>query len=282
VQALIAQGRGDSATQYTATRSAIEAIAEPTSIADLALGSAGALLGCAFLLDLVRLDRSEFVQPLHDAVVRAGGEVCGALWDRPQNLTNLGIAHGRAGLAYATLCWCAAAEQPFPETLESRLQYLADCAEPAGRGLQWRWDVAATTSTPPRYMAGWCNGSAGFVFLWTQAYAATQQPMYLDLAEGAAWHTWETPSANAGLCCGAAGQAYALLNFYRTSSEPVWLERARERALFAGVAAKRQTAEGTKPREWRWNSLYKGDAGLAALHADLARPDDARLPMFER
>lgn len=281
VQALIARGRGDPATQYAALQSAIEALGAPTGIADVALGSAGALLGCAFSLDLVSTDLSGLIRRLRDAVVRTGSDVCAVLWDRPTNLTNLGIAHGTAGLGYATLRWCAAAEQPFPDRLEARLRYLADCAEPSGRGLQWRWNIAETGAAGS-YMAGWCNGSAGFVFLWTQAYAATQQPVYLDLAEGAAWHTWENPSTNASLCCGATGQAYALLNFYRSSGEAIWLKRARQRATFAGLAAQRQAAAGANPREWRWNSLFKGDAGLAVLHADLERPDEARMPMFER
>ncbi len=33
--------------------------------------------------------------------------------------------------------------------------------------------------------------------------------------------------------------------------------------------------------DWRNGSLYKGDAALALLEADIERPEDARMPLFE-
>ena len=89
------------------------------------------------------------------------------------------------------------------------------------------------------YMPGWCNGSAGYVFLWDEAYRVTGDTTYLDLAEGAAWNVWESGVAGPSLCCGAAGQAYALLRWYRRCGDGVWLRRADEAAT-ARRASSRQ------------------------------------------
>jgi hypothetical protein len=99
---------------------------------------------------------------------------------------NLGIAHGWAGLLYATLCWCAATGEPLPSALADRLDQLGECAEPVNRCLHWKWDLASGHHNPAsQSMPGWCNGSAGYVFLWTEAHEAIGEKQYLELAEGA-------------------------------------------------------------------------------------------------
>jgi serine/threonine-protein kinase len=120
-------------------------------------------------------------------------------------------------------------------------------------------------------MPGWCNGSAGMVFLWTLAAERLGDPAFRALAEGAAWNTWEAADGNANLCCGLAGRAYALVRMWQTGGEAEWLDRAR---VLAGRAAV-EIAKSEAP-----DSLYKGEAGVAALIADLARPESAALPFF--
>ena len=278
-QALIAQSRSDSAAQCVAAAAFMQACRKPWAALDLTLGRAGALLGCVFLLDaLDAAPPSDGVASTRDELRGLGNNIFEQLWRiigayapirESRELSLLGIAHGWAGLLYASTCWCAATGQPVPDALRERLRQMEECAEPAGRGLQWKWDLAGTGGTS-RYMAGWCNGSAGHVFLWTQAYRTLGVRQYLDLAEGAAWNSWETASGNSSLCCGIAGQAYALLNFYRHSGDGIWLRRALD---MAGSAS----SLGSRPA-----SLYKGDAGIAVLGADLAHPEQARMPMFER
>jgi hypothetical protein len=132
-------------------------------------------------------------------------------------------------------------------------------------------------------MPGWCNGSAGYVFLWTNAHKAFGESEYLDLAEGAAWHAWETRVPVGNLCCGMAGQAYALLNLYRHTGDSIWFRRAREAAGWAASATVDSRARGgTAELELRFESLYKGDMGVAVLETDLGRPEQASMPMFER
>src|SRR6185295_14230631 len=164
--------------------------------------------------------------------------------------TSLGIAHGWAGYLYASLQWCRSAGRPLPAGLEERLSQLADCAGAWGRGLRWRWhgdgSAAGFASMP-----GWCNGSAGHVFLFSLAHRMLAEPRYRALAEGAAWNAWEGPGTGISLCCGLAGRAYALLHLYRPGGGVDWLERARDLAERAALEAARQPELP--------NSLYKGE-----------------------
>jgi serine/threonine-protein kinase len=122
-------------------------------------------------------------------------------------------------------------------------------------------------------MPGWCNGSAGFVHLWTLAHREGADPRHLDLAIGAAWNAWEGGATGAGVCCGAAGRAYALAHLAGHLDDPRWLARAR---ALADRAAALGDAALEKP-----DSLFKGRFGVALLAADLDRPDSAALPFFE-
>ena len=76
------------------------------------------------------------------------------------------------------------------------------------------------------------------------------------------------------LCCGLAGRAYALLNLHRAGGDRLWLARARD---LAG-----QAVTSVRENALRRDSLYKGDIGVAALIADLDRPDDAAMPFYDR
>ncbi|HXO19187.1 MAG TPA: lanthionine synthetase LanC family protein, partial [Thermoanaerobaculia bacterium] len=184
---------------------------------------------------------------------------------------NLGMAHGWAGYVYAALRWCRAFGAERPAGLRRRLDELAAAAEPWSRGLRWRWNggEGGEASTMP----GWCNGSAGFVYLWTLAHREWGEPRFLDLATGAAWNAWEAGEGGGGICCGAAGRAYALLELSRhLGDEPRWSARARSLADRAAVAI----AAGSEKAD----SLYKGRIGVALLAADLERPESAALPFF--
>ncbi len=178
---------------------------------------------------------------------------------------NLGMAHGWAGYLYATLRWCRSAGTVRPDSLKARLAELGEEARPWGRGLRWPWGKSS--------MPGWCNGSAGFVHLWTHAHRELGDPAFAALAEGAAWNAWESSEGGGSLCCGLAGRAYALLSLHRHGGGREWLDRAR---LLADRAA--LEIERTSERE---DSLYKGRIGVALLAADLARPETAAMPFFE-
>ncbi len=295
VQALIARARGDEASRSMAMTAFLEAATQPFDGPglglDVALGRAGVLLACDSLLGIMP-KHGNAESEMRDRLRALGREISDQIWDKldsfasipeSRELSILGIAHGWGGLLYATLRWCASVNEPIPSRLQQRLDELAGCAEPAGRGLQWKWDLARSANEPGGgSMPGWCNGSAGYVYLWTQAHIALGEPKFLELAEGAAWHAWETRSTIGNLCCGMAGQAYALINLHRHTGEAVWLRRARALSFYAAAAADDPGSRGALHQPaLRSESLYKGELGIVVLDSDLNQPDFACMPMFE-
>jgi serine/threonine-protein kinase len=241
---------------------------------DLTLGRSGVLLVSALLGDVLPDGAAE-----RALLADLGGRALASLWaelDRLPPLAahavppNLGIAHGWAGYAYATLRWCAAFARPQPAGLAARLAELAAAAEPWGRGLRWPWNGGGGEAAT---MPGWCNGSAGFVYLWTLAHRRFGDPRFLALATGAAWNAWEGGDGGGGICCGAAGRAYALAHLARhLGGDPGWLARAGALADRAALAV----AAGSEKAD----SLFTGRVGVALLAAELERPESAALPFF--
>lgn len=291
VQALIAQARGDFLLHNRAIRAFTEISRETSNKIDVTSGWAGTLLACSFLLNAAPSpDQSKDLHPL--AWLRSlGDDTSRALWqmiDRfapvreSKELSNLGVAHGWAGLLYSILCWCDVTHTPAPANFAERLEQLGACAHIAGRGLRWPWDLSRGLNDAAGYMPGWCNGSSGYVFLWTQAHKMFGEARFLQLAEGAAWDSWEESNSLSNLCCGLAGQAYALLRLYRYTGEPAWLSRAQNLARSAAIAARDLREEmGDGDLMSRPESLYKGELGIAVLAADLERPQNACMPLFE-
>jgi hypothetical protein len=276
VQALLAHNRGDGAEQARALDQFLAAVEPACPQLDLALGQAGILLAAAQLLDTSTPEGRQRLTAL-------GEEVLAGLWRELDglppipdgiHLQNLGMAHGWAGYAFATLRWCRAAGSPWPAELAVRLAELADRAEIWGRGLRWPWfDFRGGAWRDVGAMPGWCNGSAGLVHLWSLAFDLSGDPRFRALAEGAAWNAWEESAGPGNLCCGLAGRAYALLHLYRHGGGREWLERARQ---LAELAARDLSWAEEMP-----DSLYRGEVGLAVLAADLARPEWAAMPFFE-
>jgi serine/threonine-protein kinase len=280
VQALIAHALGEPAALGQALQSFLAAARLPSAGRDLTLGRSGLLLAAALLVGLLPgtgLDATPLRQ--------LGEELLAGLWAElalepgladPAERPNLGIAHGWAGSLYATLRWCRAVGRALPEPVGPRLAELAGRAEPRGRGLCWRWFGGGADGRPTRdagTMPGWCNGSAGFVHLFTLAHEVLGDRRYAALAQGAAWNVWESADRNGSLCCGLAGRAYALLHLHRHAGGAAWLPRARQLAQAAA-------ADLSWAAEWP-DSLYRGELGLAVLAADLARPEGAAMPFFE-
>lgn len=290
VRALVARASGNAPLQEIATSAFIEASRNDSNQPDLTLGRAGTVLGSAFLLNAADASIGP-ATPMVERLRTLGRESAAQLWRtmegfgairESKELSNLGIAHGWAGLLYSLLRWSAVSHDPLPAKIEGRLQQLSECAEPAGRGLRWPWDLARGANHQGNYMAGWCNGTAGYVFLWSLAHKMLADPSYLELAEGAARNVWETAAPVGNLCCGMAGQAYALLNFYRHTGENAWLSRARDAARYA-VAAQEESISRTDDQQFVFTaeSIYKGELGIAVLAGDLESPEQACMPLFE-
>lgn len=266
--AMVAAAMGDTFSEARAIRAFLAASKKPCAELDLTLGRSGSLLAAAMLLAI----GDELPET---ASLRAfGAETMGAIWaeldTRPAVDGALGIAHGWTGFLYAALRWCAASGDPLPPRLVERLHEFAALKTPKGRGVYWR---TAADRPPSSIMPGWCNGSAGQVFLFTLAHRLLGDGQWLQLAEQSAWNNWDEPRGATNLCCGTAGRAYALLNLYKHTGTTQWLSRARQ---LANHAAARAAATSQ-----RTNALWKGELGVAVLIADLASPENARMPFFE-
>jgi serine/threonine protein kinase len=309
-EALIAHAQDDRGGAVRAAGGFAAAAGLPCPNPDLALGRSGLLLGCALLLDA--LGSSAAGEPAPSApdpekpappgpnLPALGDDLMAGLWREIdglppiaecQELPNLGIAHGWAGYVYSTLRWCQAAGRPVPAGVAVRLDELADMAESWGRGARWRWHgqplaEAHRRAAPEaaRWMAGWCNGSAGMVHLWSLAAqrstsfdpgsAPTSRRRWEQLAIAAGWHAWEAGDQVESLCCGLAGRAYALLALNQQGAGEEWLVRARTLADRAALGVRRSEESA--------HSLYRGSLGIAVLTADLERPEGAAMPLFGR
>jgi eukaryotic-like serine/threonine-protein kinase len=277
-QALLSGAMGDPATRYAAIDSYIDESAPSVAQLDLTLGRAGTLLAAALILDASDEDVASQARlmGLGDVVF---AELLRRLQDAgpiatSRDLEYLGIAHGWAGVLFAALRWCEVAGRKVTPALSDRLSELAECGEPSGRGL--RWSVRNIRSDPDGeegYLAGWCNGTAGFAQLWCLASRLLDDEAFLDLATRAAWNVWETPSKLANLCCGAAGGVYALLAVGNRTGDAKWFEHARH--LATSVAGDSMEAPF-------YNSLFKGTVGHALALYDLDVPETAAMPFFSR
>lgn len=265
VQAIIAAAMGDLPSPRRAIASFVAASRKPCAALDVTLGRSGSLLAASMLL------------PIGDEPgLRAfGAETMNAIWseldaappiaESPEE-TFFGIAHGWAGYIYAALRWCAVSGDALPSRLAERLYELAAFRMHSGRGVYW-----PVKAGQPGIMSGWCNGTAGYVFLFTLAHERFGDELWLQLAEQSAWCTWDEPTSRTHLCCGSAGRAYALLNLYKHTGGREWLGRARQLANHAAAGTDGAFA----------NSLWRGDLGIAALIADLGSPEHGRMPFFE-
>ena len=277
IQALLSGAMGDLSTQYAAIGKFIDESTPPVAQLDLTLGRAGTLLAAALILDACRDDVASQARliELGDAVfaevlqrVQEAGSIASS-----HNLEYLGMAHGWCGVLFAALRWCEITKRELTPELKGRLSELAECGEPAGRGL--RWSVRNVRSDPDweeGYVAGWCNGSAGFAQLWCLASQLSCDEIFSELAIRAAWNTWETPNNLSNLCCGVAGKMYALLTVGRHTGDVRWFERARH--LASSVID-----DSTTPF---YNSLFKGTMGYALALYDLGAPETAAMPFFGR
>lgn len=279
VQAMIAQAMGDQTTRDDAITRFVSIAAEPTGNNDATLGRAGILVAGAMILAAQSAGSATATR-----LEKLGSRILDQLWEaidahpligEEGPIRYLGIAHGWAGLLYATLQWCETAGVGLPLNTGKRLDELAACAEQLGPSLRWPSERFLGQSSESRtYMSGWCHGTAGYTILWNLAHRTLEDERYLALAQGAARYTWDDPDGYPSLCCGLAGRGYALLDCYQWTGDPTWVDRARiltDRAV-QGTAA--------IPSNMR-HSLHKGQLGIAVLTSDLGRPESARFPFFQ-
>jgi serine/threonine-protein kinase len=275
VQVLVSGARGDYLAQRRAVDAFVRAASVPCPDLDVAFGRAGLLIACAQLLEALppEIDPAD-ITSLGDSLtasIETELEHEPAMIDSREH-TKLGAAHGWAGYLYALLRWNAATGSKPSPSIAGRLEQLLALGHARGRAMYWPMDTRAPVIEAP-LAASWCNGSAGYVPLWTLAHTVLGDERYARLAMAAAWGAYDGHAAAPGdICCGLAGRAYALASMYCHGGDPVWLTRAR---LLAGRAAERILDDAHRPY-----SLYKGKVGVALLADEITAPGPAGLPLF--
>jgi eukaryotic-like serine/threonine-protein kinase len=278
-QALLAHARGDLNTRAVATQRFVQFSDQDCENLDITLGRSSTLLALSLMLDAFRCESNPDVSRLTE-IGNHWLDTCWQQFDAMPPIaesepdTYLGMAHGWAGYLYATLRWMQSAGTAAPPHLDMRLRQLAAEANRCGRRASWPCQKKVAS----RSLAGWCNGSAGFVFLWTLAHRLSGDPQAAALAEAAGFDAWHPRDDFHSVCCGLAGGAYSQLHLYKHTRRAGWLSNARVMAT-AGVHSARRIAASDEPNIPL--SLYKGDVGLAVLIAELERPDFAAMPFFE-
>ncbi len=267
VQALIARALNNKRACRAAVAAFLRVSRRRGKRHEFSLGKGGILVGCAFLIDALRTFDPELCEELR----MRGEHIYSEMAALPKNglpkakQRYLGIAHGQAGILYALLIWHDLTGRVVLPKLSAALKKLAETGQEIRCAARWERIRGVR-----EYWSGWCNGSAGYVFLWTLTAKLLSHSGYLDLAAMAAEHTWQMRNPNPSLCCGAAGDGYAYLNLYRAMGKKIWLQRARK------------VAEAATKIDADDYSLFNGRAGVVALISDLEHPKDSWMPLFER
>lgn len=283
VRGLVADARGDVAGLAAAARQFVQATAPPAASLDPTLGRTSVLVPAVLLVRALRrhADRPEVTAAPLEALSSHVGRVLESVWrdigavepaSQPAALRYTGVAHGWAGILYATLVCSEEAAVPLPEGIEQPLEALAALAVPEGRGAVWPVLVGADYREA---MPGWCHGAPGQVHLWNAAHRVLGESRYADLATRAAWSAFDNAGGGMSVCCGEAGRVFALLSMYRHSGEAAWLRRASD--CLDRARPYLRAADGRRLE----NSLYKGELGLALAIREAACPADAAHPLFD-
>lgn len=266
VAALISKARHDEAFLREVLNRFTAVIAQPCTPTDLTLGSAGGLLAAAHLLTL---------SPGHTNLRTAGAQLFQSTSQHLDSIgvdlhsgTALGIAHGIAGLLYASLAYCAVTGGTPRQRVLDQLHVLRRNGVAANGGLVWPRKVGRPLDN---LASTWCNGGAGFVLLWLLADRFFPDHGFDRVAQRTGDAVAGTPNEFRSICCGRAGQAYALLQLYRATRDEQWLNRAHR------VAPKPKSI-GYDPSEL---SLFKTDISVHLLLADLDSPLESRFPGLE-
>jgi serine/threonine-protein kinase len=276
VRTLIAHAMGDFVTVQNSILGYVAAGDQPCENLDLTLGLCSVLVGSSLLVEAI----PQHVLVDHAPLMALGDRIAQKIQEEVasfpaisecKELTLLGIAHGWAGLLYAQMQWARARKrEPGPE-IRARLHELGELGEAQGTGMRWKIRLDAKRRPQDHYMSGWCNGSAGLVFLWVLAHEVYKEARFLELAEKAARNAWESGERASTLCCGSAGSAYALLAMHRAVGDRVWLTRSEEML----ERAIRHASAGVDC------SLYKGNLGVALLAQEIEHPSWSAMPIFE-
>ncbi|MFV0460715.1 MAG: lanthionine synthetase LanC family protein [Actinomycetales bacterium] len=269
VQAFIQHARGD----LTGLRHAVGSlhrharIPSPDAV-DLTLGSSGAAVMLAGLLDAVRSTRTMDPAELHQAgtelLTRLDAVLTGASSPGLTRTQPASYAHGWPGIAEAYLRTSQALGSAVPPPVHDRLTRIADDLSVAAMTA-----ARAPLGTPP----SWCNGSAGWIQALVCLHTHLGRDDLLDAAVAAAHHAVQHPARHPHVCCGLAGRAASVAGLYRVTGSEHWLDRARRLASMAWHEAEQNPDD--QPL-----SLFRGRLGVVLVLEELRHPEAMAFPVF--
>ena len=273
-QALVSSSKGDMHGLSKAIEGFLSTASVPCNKIDIVLGRAGLLIGCALLYRELNVLKGSSVAEIILFAEAVKKEIWNELDALPAmqntNAVNyFGIAHGWSGLLYATLLWCNESGCALPGNFMKRVDELMNCSIQKDNTIRWPLSVSDKNSWP-----GWCNGTAGHIFLWALLYKYFKEEKFLTIAEQLANHLFlEIPANINNLCCGTAGYSYAMLRLYNVTGEKHYLNESNR--------LKQLIMKNISSSQLQNNSLYKGEVGLGVLFCESITPALARMPLFE-
>jgi eukaryotic-like serine/threonine-protein kinase len=277
IEALMAHATGDTYGRDSATKRFLQLSGNAGEEPDIVTSKSSTLLLLSLMLEAFRWEPASPKLQLKES----GNQLLASLWQQLDWMpaiaesradSALGMAHGWAGYLYATLRWIRSAQGQAPANLGSRLEQLAE-------QFHWHGPCAwCSFRARPNTSGGWCNGSAGHVFLWSAAYLQQRDTRWLRLAEGCGQEVRRPREEGYDLCCGLAGKAYSQLHLYKHTGDRLWLDSAASMAVHALRQAQHADKTDRLPIPF---SLYQGKTGLAVLLADLERPECSAMPLLE-
>jgi hypothetical protein len=172
--------------------------------------------------------------------------------------------------------YAAVTAAALPPVLPARLAHLETFGTPMRGGR--RWPSSTRAQSNDWLWPTWCNGTAGFVHLWAQAYESYGDPAYLEWSSAAAFFVGQSIDASrpTHICCGLAGQAFALARHARLTDEARWGRRLDQIADATASLSANRIRRG-RPA----HGLYKGTAGEALLYVQMRYRDAVRMPLLE-
>ncbi|MEY4668636.1 MAG: hypothetical protein RL518_1335 [Pseudomonadota bacterium] len=267
VQALVAHSQLDSLGLRGICLEFLGGIHKKEAVLEFVFGKAGMLNTIQQLTCLV-----EENQPL----IRIGNEVVADMMREIASFANLkeapvqylGFAHGWAGIFYSLLAWGRKYDPDIVARVTPLLHQLASYKVESRLGSFWpyRFDQPVEAGD----MASWCNGTAGFTLLWTEAFLATGDAHWLTLAREAARHCSTYFDGLNSVCCGLAGRGYALAILGSASGEQEWMDAAR--------ACLQRAAVGTPDVSRYPHSLFKGVLGHELAKLEVAKGEGIVFP----
>ena len=235
---------------------------------DLTIGPLGLIPGLAHLRPLLGSTHRDSIDEVARRILESN-PLCS---DEVNAHSNLGLAHGATGRAYAHLLWELETGERTADW-QTHLQQALRFAVPSGRGMNIPWNI--DPGSPPSSMPGWCNGAAGIVAALCAAARCGDSDIWLRRAEPFVSCAHESRESGHDICCGTAGRAYAIAEFGVLSGDHRWVARAE--SLATRTLARVSSADREQHPA---HALIKGDLGLALFACDLEHPASLRFPVM--